>query len=101
MTATAGYRVDTERLMTGVLSASAEEGARIIALHWLGGIADSRARMLDTTRPAQGPGSAEGSRGESDDGANLHKARVALRRLRAVLREHQDLIDIGKRLPKA
>ncbi|MEO7520385.1 MAG: CHAD domain-containing protein [Gemmatimonas sp.] len=94
-------RVDTDRLMPSVLHVSAEEGARIIALHWLNGLADSRDRMLEANRAPRRDSTPGSDTPGSDDATHLHKARVALRRLRAVLREHHDLVDIGRRLPRA
>ena len=93
---------DVDRLLPQALSVPAEEGARIIALHWFYALASARARMLGPTR-ALAPGSfSQGFDGAvPDDTADLHRARVALRRLRATLREHRGLIDIGKRLPRA
>ena len=88
------------RLLPQALGAPAEEGARIIALHWFYALCDARGGMLARAEmPAGAVPAGEGP--VSDEAADLHRARVALRRLRATLKEHRDLIDIGKRLPRA
>jgi adenylate cyclase len=95
-------RHDVARLLPQALGAPAEEGARVIALHWFYALCEARERMRASA--AVPPANAVTAAGEalvSDDAADLHRARVALRRLRATLKEHRDLLDIGKRLPRA
>lgn len=101
MTRNGGYRVETERLMPTVLGTSAEEGARIIALHWFNALAENRARMQQSGAAGLAESAGQAALPSSEDSAHLHKARVALRRIRAVLREHRDILDIGRKLPKA
>jgi adenylate cyclase len=92
-------RGEVARLLPQALEVPAEEGARIIALHWCYALCEARAGMLAAAPAGSAPGGGEGA--VSDAAAGLHRARVALRRLRATLKEHRDLIDIGKRLPRA
>jgi CHAD domain-containing protein/CYTH domain-containing protein len=89
------------RLLPQALGAPAEEGARIIALHWYYGVCEARERMRSSAAVTSADAVAAGGEAlVSDDAADLHRARVALRRLRATLKEHRDLVDIGKRLPR-
>lgn len=68
-------RDDVARLLPSVLSRSAAEGARIVTLHWLLQLEQARADW------------------EHVSGVEaLHRARVALRRLRASIKTHRSLL---------
>ena len=87
---------DLRRLVPEALRRPAQEGARVVALHWLTQLCDARARWQRSSMPtalepgaaASVPDAAYGTEAEA-----LHRARVALRRLRAVLREHESALD--------
>ncbi len=92
---------DLRRLVPEALRRPAQEGARLVALHWLEQLSDARARwqpsgrrVAETLEPrdaAPVPDAADpANRTEAE---TLHRARVALRRLRAVLREHARALD--------
>jgi len=78
---------DLRGLLPDALRRPAQEGARLVALHWLQQLTDARAQWLlaDTADPAGTDVAAEAE--------TLHRARVSLRRLRAVLREHESALD--------
>lgn len=90
---------DLRRLLPEALRRPAQEGARLVALHWLEQLCEARARW----QPAPAvqdvePGEAALLAGADDAGylteaETLHRARVSLRRLRAVLREHESALD--------
>ena len=90
---------ELRRLLPGALRRPAQEGARLVALHWLAQLGEARARWPQTLSPqAMEPGSTALRTGAPDAGygtaaETLHRARVALRRLRAVLREHESALD--------
>lgn len=70
----------------------------MVAMGWYHALVDARAAMTPKASGLDGePGTAPAARA---DPAVLHRARVALRRLRASLKEHRDVLDIGKRLPR-
>ena len=76
-------------LVVDVLDRPAAEGARIIALQWLLQLVEMRKRWRIL---AGRPGNEAASDHQEPDAAArevLHKSRVALRRLRAILREHR------------
>jgi len=78
---------DLRALLPDALRRPAQEGARLMALHWLAQLSEARAQWPCGEAP-------EGVRTTSDGNtAVLHRARVALRRLRAVLREHESALD--------
>ena len=88
---------DLRRLVPEALRRPAQEGARVVALHWLEQLCEARARWQPSTAlpsaieagaPALVADAAYGT-----DAEILHRARVALRRLRAVLREHESALD--------
>jgi adenylate cyclase len=87
---------DVRRLVPEALRRPAQEGARVVALHWLEQLCEARARWqpralptaLESEAPVPAPSAAYGT-----DAETLHRARVALRRLRAVLREHESALD--------
>lgn len=85
---------DVRRLLGEALRRPAQEGARLMALHWYHQLATARAawRQAAVTSVAD--------RASMQDGASLagatetlHKARVALRRLRATSRENERVLD--------
>lgn len=100
---------DLRRLLPDALRRPAQEGARVVALHWLEQLCEARARWQSMAMPsapvstdALPPGEAAlliGAPLASADTAyateaeTLHRARVSLRRLRAVLREHESALD--------
>ena len=88
---------DLRRLVPEALRRPAQEGARVVALHWLEQLCEARARWQP---PAALPSAIEPGAPVSvtdaaygTDAEILHRARVALRRLRAVLREHESALD--------
>lgn len=93
-------RVELSELLGRALLQPAAEGARVVALHWLHALRTARAAMREAVQCDSTDASSESKRRAPADPAGLHKARVALRRLRATLRTHRDLIDIGRRLPR-
>lgn len=96
---------DVRRLLPDALRRPAQEGARLMALHWLHQLSAARAAWRDhATMPAPGLPADAGAAGADSVGAEiLHKARVALRRLRATVREHERVLDgaVDRRLARA
>lgn len=93
---------DVRRLLGDSLRRPAQEGARLMALHWLHQLAAAR-EAWQRWRESAGSG-ADGQGGTDDRGVEiLHKARVALRRLRATLRENDRVLDgaVDRRLARA
>ena len=90
---------ELRRLLPEALRRPAQEGARLVALHWLAQLSEARARWPHTlSSPAMEPGQSALLTGAPDAGygtaaETLHRARVALRRLRAVMREHESALD--------
>lgn len=96
---------DLRRLLPEALRRPAQEGARVVALHWLEQLCEARARWQPSaivSPDSLPPGEAAllaGAPVASADAAygleaeTLHRARVSLRRLRAVLREHESALD--------
>ncbi len=87
-------------LLSSALPRSAHEGARIVALHWMSELLiarDSWARATTSTAVD------DPARSQPDAADALHRARVALRRLRATLREHRVALDLdeGRRVRRA
>ncbi|MBL0940238.1 MAG: CHAD domain-containing protein [Gemmatimonadaceae bacterium] len=92
-------------LLGDSLGLPAQEGARVLALSWLQQLLSARAewRTLLRDTPPRSVGTGGGERGSADDAEAaarraretevLHKARVALRRLRATLRENNRVLD--------
>ncbi len=84
------------RLLREALGRPAQEGARLLALHWLYQLID--ARQAWQTLPPRAVGD-EGDPATHEiafkavAADTLHKARVALRRLRATLKEHASILD--------
>jgi CYTH domain-containing protein len=94
---------DVRRLLGEALRRPAQEGARLMALHWLHQLVAARALWeASQLNPA---GEVRGREVETRDMASdaLHKARVALRRLRATLRENDRVLDgaVDRRLSRA
>lgn len=83
--------------MRTALTRPAREGARIVALHWLMQLLDARAAWAT----AMAGELSKDRRAEAE--AQLHRARVAVRRLRSTLREYSEALDlsVGKRTTKA
>ena len=83
-------------LLPEALRRPAQEGARVVALHWLEQLCEARARWepaaVATAHESGAPVTAAGT-AFGTDAETLHRARVALRRLRAVLREHESALD--------
>jgi CYTH domain-containing protein/CHAD domain-containing protein len=80
-------------LLDTALTRSAHEGARIVALHWLHDLTVARQAWtlaLDDAERAADVVTPEWSASEA-----LHRARVAVRRLRATLREHQKSLGVN------
>ncbi len=97
---------DVSRLLPGALVQPAQEGARLLALHWLHQLADARRDWQTLPRTVMGdegdPANHEAALKASATTV-LHKGRVALRRLRATLREHDSVLDgtIDRRTARA
>jgi len=88
--------------LDGALARPARDGARLVALHWLHDLYEAR----DAWRAARDTASEDPSDPSApppDAADALHKARVALRRLRATLREHRESLglDEGRRAKRA
>jgi len=84
-------------LLESALARPAREGARIVALHWLRTLEAARHRWVEAVDARDhGSISSDATPGTAapDDVEALHKARVALRRLRATLREHRASLDL-------
>lgn len=86
---------DLQRLLGDALALPAPEGARVLALWWLHQLQTARAQWKQLLEQASTASSEDSS---AEDAANaqttvLHKARVALRRLRATLRENARVLD--------
>lgn len=96
---------DVRRLLTEGLRRPAQEGARLMALHWLHQLAEARAAWSELQRLRPDTDSPEQGRTGDADGSTeiLHKARVALRRLRATVRENERVLDgvIDRRLARS
>ena len=87
---------DEVRLLLGdALRRPAQEGARLMALHWLHQLVAARTAWRALIQPGSNGGSPELGAADSTDAATevLHKARVALRRLRATVRENDQVLD--------
>lgn len=80
-----------DALVPGALHLSAEEGARVVALHWLAELRAARRAWVHLLRGHEG--AEDEQHVQADRVEALHKVRVALRRLRAVLREHRAVLD--------
>lgn len=97
---------DVRRLLPGALTRPAQEGARLLALHWLHQLVDARQAWQTlpqtVTSDESDPAHHEATR-KAAAADVLHRARVALRRLRATLREHDSVLDgtIDRRLARA
>jgi CYTH domain-containing protein/CHAD domain-containing protein len=94
--------LELRRLLPDALRRPAQEGARLMALHWLAQLCEARARWQPfpgsadpSTAGARQPGAVPSalSAPKATDAETLHKVRVSLRRLRAVLREHESALD--------
>jgi len=84
---------DLRGLLPEALRRPAQEGARLVALHWLGQLGEARAQWLLMGVPDPAGTDAGTGSGSASEADILHRARVALRRLRAVLREHETALD--------
>ncbi len=86
---------DLAELVPSALQLSADEGARVVALHWLSQLRDARRGWVHSSRERDGEhdGAQDEQRVRALRVEALHKVRVALRRLRAVLREHRSVLD--------
>ncbi|QJR34332.1 CHAD domain-containing protein [Gemmatimonas groenlandica] len=96
---------DLRRLLPEALRRPAQEGARVVALHWLDQLCEARARWqpsaivsADVLPPGEaallaGAPVASADTAYGMEAETLHRARVSLRRLRAVLREHESALD--------
>ncbi|MBY0491273.1 MAG: CHAD domain-containing protein [Gemmatimonadaceae bacterium] len=82
---------EVRRLLPDACQRPAPEGARLVARHYLQQLLEARAGWAASLTPvADGP---NGDPATVDRTALLHAARVALRRLRATLREHERVLD--------
>ena len=92
---------EVERLIPGALESDAAVGSRIVTLHWLHRLLSARAEWDLTIAASDKTLEAESARPTATPEQSLHAARVALRRLRASLREYESTIDIGKKPRRA
>jgi CYTH domain-containing protein/CHAD domain-containing protein len=82
---------EIEALLPTALTRSVEEGSRIVALRWLSQLIAARADWAAVRAdPDADPALVEAQSADA-----LHRARVALRRLRATVREHRTLRERG------
>lgn len=92
-------------LLADALHRPAQEGARVMALHWLYQLSAARSAWRALVGSAGNAASPEqGETVSPSAGADvLHKARVALRRLRASNRENERVLDgvIDRRVARA
>ena len=92
-------------LLADALRRPAQEGARLMALHWLHQLATARSAWGGLADGANAPVSPEqgGSPAANATTDVLHKARVALRRLRATNRENERVLDavVDRRIARA
>ena len=92
-------------LLADALRRPAQEGARLMALHWLHQLAASRSAWRALVDAAVDRASPEQGDAVSPDAGTevLHKARVALRRLRATNRENERVLDgaVDRRMARA
>ncbi len=77
---------EVRRILPEALQRPAPEGARLVARHYLQQLLDARANWSASLSIVDGAP-------PFDRTAILHQARVALRRLRATLREHDRVLD--------
>ena len=80
-------------LLSTALGRPAREGARVVALHWLYELVAARATWsLEADAASIHDSTASNNNDEATRA--LHKTRVALRRLRATLKEHRVTLDL-------
>lgn len=93
-------RSDIARLLPRALDRSAGDGARIVALHWVFALDEARGQWAECTAdPFEAPSTSPAVQTTTADAAaSLHRARVALRRLRATLREHRTLMRVSAKV---
>ena len=84
---------DLRRLLPEALRRPAQEGARLVALYWLEQLCEARARWQPSLPSSAVLSDALPPTGHSTEADVLHRARVSLRRLRAVLDEHESALD--------
>jgi CHAD domain-containing protein len=90
-------------LLADALRRPAQEGARLMALHWLHQLSAAR-RTWQTLAGGGGEGASAESTASTATAADvLHQARVALRRLRATNRENDRVLDgaIDRRMARS
>lgn len=96
---------DVRQRLGEALRLPAQEGARLMALHWLHQLAAARVAWAELPRLRPDTDSPEQGRAGSEEAAGtlLHQARVALRRLRATARENDRVLDgaLDRRLARA
>jgi len=97
-------REQVRELLADALRRPAQEGARIMALYWLQELAASREAWRALVGAAGDATAPHGETVSPDAAADvLHKARVALRRLRASVRENERVLDgtVDRRLARS
>lgn len=89
-----------QSLLGDALTLPAPEGARVLALWWLHQLQTAREQWRHTLEQESsavahesGPADGTANRAAEERAALLHKARVALRRLRATLRENARVLE--------
>lgn len=96
---------DVRALLGEALQRPAQEGARLMALHWLYQLAEAREawKQFAGSPDAGGHAYEAAESGSGPASETLHRARVALRRLRASLRENDRVLDnvVDRRVARA
>lgn len=87
---------DIERALGGALRRSAPEGARLVTLHWLRQLQRARNEWAEATLHFDDTSASDADASRRARVDALHRARVALRRLRASLAEHESLLKGSK-----
>lgn len=90
-------------LLADALRRPAQEGARIMALHWLHQLQAARDNWRVLSSASGDDASPERASASASAADTLHKARVALRRLRATNRENDRVLDgvVDRRIARA
>lgn len=83
-----------DALMASALTRRAHEGARVVALHWLRELTTARDEWRAASDPSNHAVDRDGTRQAAQE--SLHRARVALRRLRSTIREHRSSLDLNE-----
>ncbi len=88
---------EVEQLLAGALKSSGAIGSRAVTLHWLHRLLSAQTDWDTAMAAADNTLHAESAPLTSTPGQSLHGARVALRRLRASIREYHSTLGIGRK----